>query len=150
MSSERLEFSSYSSFVVVGPRLDCNIWCISTTRSTVLLKRHRCKRSQNEVRGGQARCGFRLGILSNTTDPVALKQNPSGLQICPPCFTSIFVCTTVLASGCSTSAQCFTSVTLASALLHIFMLCFPSPLCLSGHQETDFAFLSVEESNALG
>lgn len=125
----------------MGPWVDCNIWCISTTRSTVFLKRYRCKRRlEKEVGGGHAKCGFRLGILSNMMDAVALKQihqDSKNTLLVLPAFLSV---PQHLPQAVYPGPLFHSSVTLASALLHIFMLCFLSPLCLSGRQETDSEF----------
>lgn len=64
-----------------------------------IIKRHRCKRSQNEVRGGTGKMCIQVGHPIKHDERYGPKTTPSGLQKYPPCFTSIFFCTTVLASG---------------------------------------------------
>lgn len=90
--------------------------------------------------GKQANCGFRLGILSNMTNAVAPKQthqDSKNILHVLPAFLSV---PQYLPQAVSPGPLFHSSVTLASALFHIFMLCFLSPLCLSGHQETDSEF----------
>lgn len=63
------------------------------------------------------------------------KTNPSGLQKYPPCFTSVFVCTTALASSClprpTVSLFCHSGKCLAS-YFHALFSVFPLPLRTPG------------------
>lgn len=95
------------------------------------LKRHTWKMEQSLQRVGWGRvgwggCGLRLGILTH--------HNSKNTLLVLPAFLSV---PQHLPQAVYPGPLFHSSVTAASALLHIFMLCFLSTLCLSGHQDTD-------------
>lgn len=137
--------------------MDRRDWCISTTRIPVFRKRQRCTRSRNKVREGPGKTWLQVrhpikhdGRCSPKTQQTNKQTNTSGLQKYPPCFTSIFVCTTVLASSClpwpTVSLFCHSSKCLATFSCSVFCLSLASQDTRRRTQNVIFTFLFVVEN----
>lgn len=141
--------------------MDRRDWCISTTRIPVFRKRQRCTRSRNKVREGPGKTWLQVrhpikhdGRCSPKTKQTNKQthQDSKNTLLVLPAFLSV---PQYLPQAVYPGPLFHSSVTLASALPHIFMLCFLPPPCLSGHQETDsecYIYFSVccRKSTAAG